>query len=85
MSPTNSKPTLVIIHGGWHVPESYEKLITALEDAGYEVHCPRLPSTNQVTQISRCSFLSLDRNQINPGWTCDRPDRRMLISTATRR
>lgn len=42
-----TKPTVVIIHGGWHVPESYEKLITALEDAGYEVHCPRLPSTNQ--------------------------------------
>ncbi|TVY94516.1 hypothetical protein LAWI1_G000115 [Lachnellula willkommii] len=41
------KPTLVIIHGGWHVPESYEKLIVALEAGGYEVHCPRLPSTNQ--------------------------------------
>ncbi|CAG8978294.1 hypothetical protein HYALB_00010293 [Hymenoscyphus albidus] len=45
MSP--SKPTLVIVHGGWHVPESYEKLIVALEAAGYEVHCPRLPSMNQ--------------------------------------
>ena len=43
-----TKPTLVIIPGGWHVPETYEKLITALEKEGYEVHCPRLPSTNQV-------------------------------------
>jgi hypothetical protein len=43
-----AKPTLIIIPGGWHVPESYEKLVGALETAGYEVHCPRLPSTNQV-------------------------------------
>lgn len=43
-----AKPTLVIVHGGWHIPESYEKLVGALETAGYEVHCPRLPSTNQV-------------------------------------
>ncbi|EEA24321.1 hypothetical protein TMatcc_007408 [Talaromyces marneffei ATCC 18224] len=42
-----SKPTIVIIHGGWHVPESYEKLISVLRNANYEVHCPRLPSTNQ--------------------------------------
>ncbi|KAF3407463.1 hypothetical protein DPV78_001206 [Talaromyces pinophilus] len=41
-----SKPTIVIIHGGWHVPESYEKLILALRNADYEVHCPRLPTTN---------------------------------------
>jgi len=45
---TTNKPTIIIVHGGWHVPESYEKLIAALEKAGYEVHCPRLPSTNQV-------------------------------------
>ncbi|TVY80327.1 hypothetical protein LSUE1_G004280 [Lachnellula suecica] len=43
-----AKPTIVIVHGGWHVPESYEKLVVALENSGYEVHCPRLPSTNQV-------------------------------------
>ncbi|PCG93876.1 Hypothetical protein PENO1_073440 [Penicillium occitanis (nom. inval.)] len=41
------KPTLFIIHGGWHVPESYERLISALRADGYEVHCPRLPTTNQ--------------------------------------
>ncbi|KAI1641856.1 alpha/beta-hydrolase [Daldinia loculata] len=45
---TTTKPTIIIIHGGWHVPESYEDLITALELAGYEVHVPRLPSINQV-------------------------------------
>ncbi|KAI1763297.1 Alpha/beta hydrolase fold-1 [Hypoxylon sp. FL1150] len=43
---TNTKPTILIIHGGWHVPESYAELTTALEKAGYEVHVPRLPSVN---------------------------------------
>ncbi|KAH9906401.1 alpha/beta-hydrolase [Xylariomycetidae sp. FL2044] len=42
------KPTIVIVHGGWHVPESYSALIAGLESKGYEVHVPRLPSTRQV-------------------------------------
>ncbi|TRX91641.1 hypothetical protein FHL15_007423 [Xylaria flabelliformis] len=41
-----AKPTLFIVHGGWHVPESYKKLTGALESRGYEVHLPRLPSAN---------------------------------------
>ncbi|GAW24126.1 hypothetical protein ANO14919_137070 [Xylariales sp. No.14919] len=48
MAATQTKPTIFIVHGGWHVPESYNKLVTALEAEGYEVHIPRLPSTNQV-------------------------------------
>ena len=43
----SSKPTLLIISGGWHVPESYAKLTKALETAGYEVYVPRLPSMNE--------------------------------------
>ncbi|KAI1822085.1 Alpha/beta hydrolase fold-1 [Xylaria intraflava] len=43
---TKPKPTLFIVHGGWHVPESYKKLTRALESQGYEVHLPRLPSVN---------------------------------------
>lgn len=42
MAPT--KPVIVIVHGGWHVPASYNKLISALEAHGYEVQIPRLPS-----------------------------------------
>ncbi|KAI1178459.1 Alpha/beta hydrolase fold-1 [Nemania sp. FL0916] len=45
MSP-QVKPMIIIIHGGWHVPEHYRKLARALEAQGYEVHVPRLPSTN---------------------------------------
>ncbi|KAI1106619.1 alpha/beta-hydrolase [Jackrogersella minutella] len=42
----NAKPAILIVHGGWHVPESYAKLTAALEATGYEVHVPRLPSVN---------------------------------------
>ncbi|KAG8162733.1 hypothetical protein KVR01_007211 [Diaporthe batatas] len=41
-----SKPTILIVHGGWHTPASYSKLTGALEASGFEVHCPQLPSTN---------------------------------------
>ncbi|EDU42157.1 alpha beta-Hydrolase [Pyrenophora tritici-repentis] len=41
------KPTIVIVSGAWHVPESYSKLTKALKKAGYEVHVPRLPSMNE--------------------------------------
>ncbi|KAI1504100.1 hypothetical protein F5X99DRAFT_373442 [Biscogniauxia marginata] len=44
---TTAKPTIVIIHGGWHVPESFEKLTNALMSVGFEVHVPRLPSVNE--------------------------------------
>lgn len=41
------KPTIVLIHGGWHVPITYSKFTSSLRSAGYEVHVPRLPSTNE--------------------------------------
>ncbi|OCL05377.1 hypothetical protein AOQ84DRAFT_413728 [Glonium stellatum] len=44
---TTTKPTLVLIHGGWHIPSTYSKLTSALRSAGYEVHVPRLPSVNE--------------------------------------
>ncbi|PVH91943.1 alpha/beta-hydrolase [Periconia macrospinosa] len=40
-------PTIVIVSGGWHVPESYSKLVDALKSAGYNVLAPRLPSMNE--------------------------------------
>ena len=41
-----AKPTLVLIHGGWHTPSTYYKFTDALNAAGYEVHVPLLPSMN---------------------------------------
>ncbi|KAI0969726.1 Alpha/beta hydrolase fold-1 [Xylaria arbuscula] len=42
------RPSILIVHGGWHVPQSYVKLVTALESRGFEVHIPRLPSMDNV-------------------------------------
>ncbi|KAK0631097.1 Alpha/beta hydrolase fold-1 [Bombardia bombarda] len=42
-----TKPDIVIIHGGWHVPSSYDDLKAGLTSAGYEVHIPRLQSMNE--------------------------------------
>lgn len=47
MASTSTKPTLLLVHGGWQVPEGYKKLTDALRAAGYEVHIPRLLSMNQ--------------------------------------
>ncbi len=41
------KPTIVFIHGGWHIPNTYSKFTSSLRSAGYEVHLPRLPSMNE--------------------------------------
>ncbi|KAL8852655.1 MAG: hypothetical protein Q9221_002415 [Calogaya cf. arnoldii] len=43
-----TKPTLVLVSGGWHTPKTYSKFTKSLRSAGYEVHVPRLPSMNGV-------------------------------------
>ncbi|XDG05474.1 hypothetical protein ABKA04_005089 [Annulohypoxylon sp. FPYF3050] len=42
----SKKPTVVIVHGAWHVPECYDKLVATLQSADYEVYVPHLSSTN---------------------------------------
>ncbi|KAG8158069.1 hypothetical protein KVR01_011830 [Diaporthe batatas] len=44
---SSTRPTLLFLHGGWHVPQSYHKLTDALRAAGFEVHNPRYLSMNQ--------------------------------------
>ncbi|KAH9997683.1 alpha/beta-hydrolase [Xylariaceae sp. FL0662B] len=41
---TETLPTIVLVHGAWHTPAIYQGYISALEAAGFTVHCPRLPS-----------------------------------------
>ena len=41
------KPTIVLIHGGWHIPSTYSKFTNSLKSEGFEVHVPRLPSMNE--------------------------------------
>ncbi|KAI0144425.1 Alpha/beta hydrolase fold-1 [Xylariaceae sp. FL1272] len=45
---TSPKQTILIVHGGWLVPQSYAKLTAALEASNFEVHIPRLPSVKDV-------------------------------------
>lgn len=42
----SATPALLLVHGGWHIPENYSKLTTALEADGYEVHIPAMPTMN---------------------------------------
>ncbi|KAI1874106.1 uncharacterized protein JN550_002685 [Neoarthrinium moseri] len=39
--------TILIVHGGWHKPQHYDELKKLLEEDGYEVHVPRLPSSHE--------------------------------------
>jgi pimeloyl-ACP methyl ester carboxylesterase len=41
-----SQPTVLLISGGWHTPQSYTKLNDALSSSGFEVLVPTLPSMN---------------------------------------
>ena len=51
------KPALILVHGAWHVPEHYYDFIQSLQNAGYEVFCPRLPTCDQ-SKRSNTNFLS---------------------------
>ncbi|KAF2806570.1 alpha/beta-hydrolase [Mytilinidion resinicola] len=40
-----SKPVFVLLHGAWHSPKCWDRLITELEKAGYSAFAPALPSS----------------------------------------
>ncbi|KAL9012452.1 MAG: hypothetical protein Q9173_002789 [Seirophora scorigena] len=42
--PPPTKPAIVLVHGGWHVPAHYRTFQQGLQSAGFEVHCPLLPT-----------------------------------------
>lgn len=41
------KPTLVLVHGAFHGPESYHLIQPKLEALGYQVFCPALVSVGR--------------------------------------
>ena len=43
------KPTVLIIHGAWHVAKHYTALTSPLEAVGYTVNCQTLPSCNDAS------------------------------------
>lgn len=40
-----SKPVFVLLHGAWHTPRCWDRLIAQLEAAGYTSFAPALPSS----------------------------------------
>lgn len=42
--PTITKPAILIIHGAYFTPELWQPFIRNLSEAGFEAHCPRLPT-----------------------------------------
>jgi hypothetical protein len=41
-----SKPVFVLLHGAWHTPKCWDRLIAELDQAGYSSVAPALPSSN---------------------------------------
>jgi pimeloyl-ACP methyl ester carboxylesterase len=41
----SQSPYFVLIHGAWHTPHCWSKIIPLLGDAGYEVFAPRMPTS----------------------------------------
>ena len=39
-----SKPVILIVHGAYFTPEAWQPFIRTLSEAGFEAHCPRLPT-----------------------------------------
>lgn len=40
-----SKPVFVLLHGAWHSPQCWSRLVEALDKAGYSAVAPSLPSS----------------------------------------
>jgi pimeloyl-ACP methyl ester carboxylesterase len=40
-----SKPIFVLLHGAWHTPRCWARLVSELDKAGYESVAPALPSS----------------------------------------
>ena len=40
-----SKPVFVLLHGAWHTPHCWDRLVTQLNKQGYEAVAPALPSS----------------------------------------
>ncbi|KAL9077213.1 MAG: hypothetical protein Q9161_000479 [Pseudevernia consocians] len=54
MSSTH-KPAVLLVHGGFHLPETYAPFLDKLSNAGFAVRCPHLP-TNGDTRPPKATF-----------------------------
>lgn len=53
---SNRKPSVVLVHGAWHVPEHYSDFIQQLQNAGFDVFCPRLPTCDETKRLTADMF-----------------------------
>ncbi|KAL3455232.1 alpha/beta-hydrolase [Aspergillus heterothallicus] len=44
----SSLPTILLIHGAWHTRQNYASFAAALRARGFPVHCPLLPSCDEL-------------------------------------
>ena len=51
-----AKPAIVLVHGAWHGPEHYSDFIQHLQQAGFEVSCPRLPTCDEAKRLTADMF-----------------------------
>ncbi|CAD6581883.1 MAG: hypothetical protein ASARMPREDX12_000692 [Alectoria sarmentosa] len=60
------KPAIVLVHGAWHVPEHYSDFVQQLQQAGFEVFCPRLPTCDESKRLTADMFADAQvvRNQV---------------------
>jgi alpha-beta hydrolase superfamily lysophospholipase len=40
----SSKPAILIVHGAYFLPETWQPFMDRLKASGFEVRCPRLPT-----------------------------------------
>lgn len=45
------RPTIVLVHAGWHGPETYSLVVPGLEKAGYSITAVTLPSAGQTPAV----------------------------------
>ena len=65
LQPT-SRPTIILVHGGWQGPETFAPIIPGLEKAGYSVFAVRLPSTHAVPAVPDFSSdVAIVRNAVS--------------------
>ncbi|KAI1269418.1 alpha/beta-hydrolase [Xylariaceae sp. FL1019] len=47
---SSTLPTIVLVHGAWQTPPCYQKYIDGLQEAGFTVLCPLLPSCSGTSE-----------------------------------
>ncbi|KAI9149956.1 putative hydrolase R7 [Paramyrothecium foliicola] len=56
MSSTTPKPAILLVHGAWHRPAHYIKLVEALQNKSYDVRTPALATAGWNKAVSQASI-----------------------------